>query len=109
MADLMQRERKILADAWVQAGWPPEAAAVLASGNDTQLTVQLSAIAAALRAAPEGFVMVPVEPTDEMIEASLIHVPIAKRINPGQHLRIYGARAWDAMLAARPQGVKDAT
>lgn len=55
------------------------------------------------RAAPEGFVMVPVEPTDEMIEASLIRVPIAKRINPGQHLRIYGARAWDAMLAARPQ------
>ena len=52
MADLMQRERKILADAWVQAGWPPEAAAVLASGNDTQLTVQLSAIAAAIRAAP---------------------------------------------------------
>lgn len=62
---------------------------------------------AALRAAPEGFVLVPVEPTEEMIEASLIRVPIAKRINPGQHLRIYGARAWDAMLAARPQGVKD--
>ena len=64
------------------------------------------AIAAALRAAPEGYVLVPVEPTDEMIEASLIRVPIAKRINPGQHLRIYGARAWYAMLAARPQGVR---
>lgn len=61
--------------------------------------------AAPLRAAPEGFVMVPVEPTEEMIEASLIRIPIAKRINPGQHLRIYGARAWEAMLAARPQGV----
>lgn len=64
--------------------------------------------AAALRAAPEGFVLVPVEPTEEMVDASLISVPIAKRINPGQHLRIYGARAWAAMLAARPQGVKDA-
>lgn len=89
MADLMQRERKILADAWVQAGWPPEAAAVLASGNDTQLTVQLSAIAAALRAAPEV--------TPEMVAAA------EEAYMPFGDMEL----ALNCALAARPQGVKD--
>lgn len=57
------------------------------------------AIDAALRAAPEGFVLVPVEPTEEMKRAGTAHVS-----NP------YGlaSDAWAAMLAARPQGVMDA-
>lgn len=49
---------------------------------------------AALRAAPEGFVMVPVEPTQEMLDAGGVRSDAAKR------------RMWAAMLAARPQGVK---
>ncbi len=96
MADLIQQARELLTAAWIEAGWPPEAAAVLASGNDTQLTVQLSALAAALRAAPDEYVLVPAEPTEEMKRAGTAHVS-----NP------YGlARdVWAAMLAARPQGV----
>lgn len=52
---------------------------------------------AAVRAAPEGYVLVPAEPTEEMKRAGTAHAS-----NP------YGlARdVWAAMLAARPQGVK---
>lgn len=53
----------------------------------------LQVITAALRAAPEGFVLVPVEPTEAMLLAGL-RAPL--------HLR----HVWPAMLAARPQGVK---
>lgn len=107
MADLMQQARELLAAEYAMAGSTKRADKIIAGFDVAPGTeYAIRAIAAALRAAPEGYVLVPVEPTDEMIEASLIRVPIAKRINPGQHLRIYGARAWDAMLAARPQGVK---
>lgn len=51
--DDQQRAMEFLKSAWIEAGWTPEAAAVLASGNDTSMNVQLSAITAALRAAPE--------------------------------------------------------
>lgn len=54
----------------------------------------LDAIAAALRAAPEGFVMVPVKPTPEMLAAVGNGADGLKR------------RIWRGMLAARPQGVK---
>lgn len=107
MADLMQQARELLAVEYEREGRAYLAHSVRTKHAPSE-TAAIAAIAAALRAAPEGFVLVPVEPTEEMIEASLIRVPIAKRINPGQHLRIYGARAWAAMLAARPQGVKDA-
>lgn len=52
--------------------------------------------------APEGYVLVPAEPTEAMIEASMIRVELAKRCGPGT-LKVLGARAWDAMLAARPE------
>lgn len=54
---------------------------------------------AALRAAPEGFVMVPVEPTQDMAD---------KGAGAAEHLMPWEAEdVWRAMLAARPQGVKD--
>lgn len=54
--------------------------------------------AAALRGAPEGFVMVPVEATEKMVRAALPHHwPYL-----GDELREH----WRRMLAARPQGVK---
>lgn len=56
---------------------------------------------AALRAAPEcpeGFVMVPVVGTPEMRQAA----------GHAVHHATYWGAAWAAMLAARPQGEKDA-
>ncbi len=52
---------------------------------------------AALRAAPDGFVLVPAKPTPEMLAAVGNGADGLKR------------RIWRGMLAARPQGVKDAT
>ncbi len=98
MADLMQQARELLAKEFPPSD--PRRAALLRGGTamDLQYGLTLRAIAAALRAAPEGLVLVPVEPTEEMKRAGSAHVS-----NP------YGlARdVWAAMLAARPQGVKD--
>ena len=66
-------------------------------------------VTAALRAAPEGFVIVPVEPTEEWVRAV---------IRTWQPNLKEGCKGWreledellhwhTAMLAARPQGVKD--
>lgn len=56
---------------------------------------------AALRAAPEGYVLVPVELTSDMNEAGEQELAMGNDF----------ADAWEAaietMLAARPQGVKD--
>ena len=58
----------------------------------------ITAITAALRAAPEGFVMVPVEATEKMVRAALPHHwPYL-----GDEMR----EKYRRMLAARPQGVK---
>ena len=89
---------------------------------------------AALRAAPEGFVLVPVEPTREMMDAGRTAVMAAKlasqKWTPRQHYEASGkstagipedvldergpltkesvaVMVLGAMLAARPQGVKD--
>lgn len=71
----------------------------LVGGNDHPIYMQFLSFrdSLALRAAPEGFVLVPVAPTEEMKRAGTAHVS-----NP------YGlARdVWSAMLAARPQGVE---
>lgn len=66
----------------------------------------LRAIAAALsqqQAVPEGFVLVPVQPTEEMIAASMIRIPFVKTVQAGSSFNVLGVRAWDAMLAARPE------
>ena len=56
----------------------------------------IRAITAALRAAPEGFVVCPEDPTASMIRAVLLF-----GLTPNQVCTIY-----QSMLAARPQGVK---
>ncbi|TDB26821.1 hypothetical protein ATCM_03695 [Stenotrophomonas sp. ATCM1_4] len=56
-------------------------------------------IISALRAASEGFVLVPVELTDEMFNAGLF-APL------GESSADFVHGSWAAMLAARPQGVK---
>lgn len=104
MADLMQQGREQF-EAWMmtQTTHGNEHVMTRVGGGDERYLSPLTssmcaAWQAALRAAPEGFVLVPVEPTEEMKRAGTAHVS-----NP------YGlARdVWAAMLAARPQGVKE--
>jgi len=65
------------------------------------------------RAAPEGFVLVPAEPTDEMCAAALARIKeVTVVIDAGPAKGATLARdpyyhAYKAMLAASPQGVKD--
>lgn len=109
----MQRARELLADA-VRAIYPDDVATryVITQIECGQLDMigihaALQAITAALRAAPEGFVMVPVEPTEFMLWA-------ANQVDDDafSHGAMHGADSasiYRAMLAARPQEASDAT
>ncbi len=91
MADPMQQARELLA---AEIGAPVTAgsfAGTLPAG--VHADAALRAIAAALRAAPEGFVMVPVQTLESIRDSSTD--PVARGFAEGA-------------LAARPQGVKDA-
>jgi hypothetical protein len=105
--DDQQRARELLAEGYEVIGWPQIARDIL-SGSVTIDRQVMHAITAALRAAPEGFVMVPVEPTEAMVDRATWE-------EVGGHCRSCTAlpashsdarRVWTAMLAARPQGVK---
>jgi hypothetical protein len=101
MADLMQQARELLAAEYERDGRVGMAALLrephdLVEDDDRSVR----AIAAALRAAPEGFVMVPVEPTEEMLRAGWR--------DEGDYGVSVGS-IYKAMLAARPQGVRNAT
>ncbi len=89
MADLMQQAREFLAVAHENAGDPLSAEAVR-KGWSPVPTVELEAIAAALRAAPEV--------TPEMVAAA------EEAYMPFGDMEL----ALNCALAARPQGVKDA-
>ena len=65
--------------------------------GEKELPALLREAAAALRAAPEGFVVCPEDPTASMIRAGLLF-----GLTPNQVCTIY-----QSMLAARPQGVRD--
>lgn len=97
----MQRARELLADA-VRAIYPDDASTryVITQLERDHLDMismpaAMQAIAAALRAAPDGYVLVPAEPTPEMIQAAC-----ECGAYPGMN------DWWRAMLAARPQGVE---
>jgi len=94
MADLMQQARELLAAEY--EGNRSLQARVLHGHHDD--APYFKAVAAALRAAPEGFVIVPVEPTEEMLRAGWR--------DEGDYGVSVGS-IYKAMLAARPQGVKD--
>lgn len=68
---------------------------------DTTVGVAWDSWNAALRAAPEGFVMVPEMATEAMLSAAF---PRNERIDA----EFDRQGAWADCLAARPQGVKDA-
>lgn len=103
MADLMQQARE-LANACEQraqwgrgSAWSPPRDSV---GTSRLLDEAASLMRelAALRAAPEGYVLVPVEATEKMVRAALPHHwPYL-----GDEMR----EKYRRMLAARPQGVK---
>lgn len=98
MSDIEKRARELLA-----AELGDYEARCLMDGLGGAVTTgeALSAIIAALTP-PEGFVLVPVEPTEEMIEAGWD----SASDYIGEHRRIDSlGTAWVAMLAARP-GVK---
>ncbi len=71
--------------------------AVLRYGDEWLLKTAIAAWnrRSAMRAAPEGYVLVPVKPTPEMLAAVGNGADGLKR------------RIWRGMVAARPQGVKD--
>ena len=101
MADLMQQAREQF-EAWMmtQTTHGNEHVLTRVGGGDERYLSPLTssmwaAWQAALRAAPEGYVLVPVKPTPEMLAAVGNGADGLKR------------RIWRVMLAARPQGVKD--
>lgn len=111
MTDDQQRAREFMPEPRVL--WVHGTPAKCVTGFTEQQ--MLAAITAALRAAPEGFVMVPVEPTDELT------LRIAKALQAsGQSgwtwedcspIEVEGwmelaTAAIAAMIAASPQGVK---
>ena len=103
MSDPTKLATARVADFLSERGWAGEFVADVLAKSPQHVKINgahtIELVAAALRAALEGYVLVPVEPTEEMKRAGAAHVS-----NP------YGlARdVWADMLAARPQGVKDA-
>lgn len=67
----------------------------------------VEAITAALRAAPEGFVMVPVEATEQQVDAGIEQVQaVLNALGADASAETLALVAYDGMLAARPQGVE---
>lgn len=134
MADLMQQARVLLAQQHRSSDQRrAKAIRIGHSSVSDDDRKAISAITAALRAAPEGYVLVPVEPTREMMDAGRTAVMAAKlasqKWTPRQHYEASGksmagipedvldergpltkesvaVMVHGAMLAARPQGVK---
>lgn len=90
--DDQQRARELLAQEY--EGNPSLQSRVRHGHHDD--APYFKAITSALRAAPEGFVMVPVEPTAEMITACEHQWGVGSATDMAR-------REWAAMLAARPQ------
>ncbi len=105
MADLMQQARELLATEYEKVGAYGAAQSLRHNDpiwiNSATLKAISNALqkaeAAALRAAPEGFVLVPVVPTAAM-ERVLVDWLENNESSSG---------CYAALLAARPQGVKD--
>ncbi|HIE3891698.1 TPA: hypothetical protein ACXNG6_000191 [Stenotrophomonas maltophilia] len=106
MDAIEKRAREVLADVHAQAGWPGCAKEILLGENkfDILHDLAIAAIIAALTP-PEGYVLVPVEPTEAMVDRATWE-------EVGGHCSSCTAwaaspsdarRVWAAMLAARPE------
>ena len=111
MSDLMQQARELLAAEYAMAGSTKRADKIIAGFDVAPGTeYALCAIAAALRAAPEGFVLVRKEAIDWLNGET----EEGFECPPDRYFRGEPPRYWwrsvfreKAGLAARPQGVKD--
>jgi hypothetical protein len=61
--------------------------------------------ACAARTVPDGFVVVPVEPTTEMLKAGERGIGVSSYVRKGMTIREYCffKSGWDAMLSAAPE------
>jgi len=121
MADPMQQARELLAAEFPPSD--PRRSALIRGGTalDLQYGLALRAIAAALCAVPEGFVLVPVKQTPEVDDYSVDLAAKALHANGADSLtsdtpwaelhqgEISQFRSWarSALIAARPQGVSE--
>lgn len=113
--DDQQRARDLWSDALRKVG-QHEFAYHVGCGGDLDLSEQatLDAITASLRAAPEGFVLVKASALDgirtaaEACWAQSQDKSFAEWVRDEAKGQARGLRAALSMLAARPQGVKDA-
>lgn len=108
--DDQQRARELLAQEYERDGITHVPDCIRREAMLTEMEHRaIRAITAALLAAPDGFVLVPVDPTEEWVRAV---------IRTWQPNLKEGCKGWreledellhwhTAMLAARPQGVKD--
>ncbi len=98
MTDDRKRAMELLLAQYIADGMT-EVAEDFAAGREWAVERSaITAIAAALRAAPEGFVLVPVEPTQEMLDM----VCTADGFEPWTDKTM--GDVYRTMLAARPQG-----
>ncbi len=86
MNDIERKARELLLAQYLAAGYKDGDPLAVSDAN----TVAIKAIVAALTP-PEGYVLVPVEPTEAMLESTGIGAEGLKR------------RVWGLMLAARPE------
>lgn len=95
MDDIEKRARELLAVELDSYCMTFSARMVRAGGLMTNAPIIQAALLAVIAALtpPEGYVLVPVEPTREMIDA---YVAVDARFNSAR-------RDWSAMLAARPE------
>lgn len=97
-----QRARELLAKVHAEAGWPGCEKEILrgAATFDVDHDLAMAALVAALTP-PEGYVLVPVEPTEAMLaaggDAEQIHVEWGVDPHVANSVEV-----WAAMLAARP-------
>lgn len=105
MSNIEQKARELLADAYAQHGFP-HMATLARNGELSEMErIAIAATVTALGSAPEGFVVVRVDPTEAMTYAAtdeLVggHCQSCSRWNCSSD---DARRVWTAMLAARPE------
>jgi hypothetical protein len=114
MDAMEQRARELLAKVHADAGWTGLANEIRLNATfDIDYGLALAAIRAALTP-PEGYVLVPVEPTDEMLgdgaesRPMLPFTPLGEweafeAMSGCEQGRHKARLCWSAMLAARPE------
>lgn len=101
MEDIEKRARELLALAFMKRGDHLQGAFALSGEMDGSPAI--NAIIAALTP-PEGYVLVPMEPTQEMIDA--FNRNDALPYNPASQKQFKGRHCYSDMISARPKVAK---